>query len=161
MNVVTLDTIFIMRSSSNCSLQGPGSKKTYLLKPQTFMNRSGESARAAMDYYKIPVNKLMVVHDDIELDFGQVRVRQGGGLAGHNGLKSVVQHVGSRDFFRLSLGISRPAFGNVSSYVLSGFTPDEKAVLPRVLSGAAEALDYCISNNLIDAAEKYSKWTIL
>ncbi len=102
----------------------------FLLKPETYMNESGQSVRAAMDYYNLQPDELLVVHDDLELPFATLRLQQGGGLGGHKGLRSIVQHLGGDGFLRLRIGIGRPARGSVSSWVLSRFDPDEEALLP-------------------------------
>ncbi|MCQ2397918.1 MAG: aminoacyl-tRNA hydrolase [Sphaerochaetaceae bacterium] len=96
-----------------------------LLKPQTFMNESGLSVQECAAFFSIPVQDILVVHDDIETDFAQVKFRRGGGLGGHNGLRSIKQHLGSDDFFRLKIGIGRPEREPVASWVLSGFSAEE------------------------------------
>ena len=117
----------------------PG-KKLILLKPETFMNKSGESLRACMDFFSVSPEEILVVHDELEIPFGTIEIKQGGGLGGHNGLKSVVQHIGTRDFTRLRFGLGRPAHGNVSSYVLSRFSKDEEAFLPRYIDAAVRLI---------------------
>lgn len=99
-----------------------------LLFPQTYMNKSGEAVSIAMQFYKIPVEDVIVVHDELELSFGDVRVKKGGGHKGHNGLRSIITQTGSADFHRIRIGIGRPAEGMVSvaDYVLSDFTADER-----------------------------------
>jgi PTH1 family peptidyl-tRNA hydrolase len=111
-----------------------------LLKPAVFMNRSGESVQAWCRFYRIDPEEILVAHDDIELSFGRVELKKGGGLAGHNGLRSIVTHLGTQEFLRLRLGISRPPKGRVSSYVLSAFNEEERAELPGVLDRATEIL---------------------
>ncbi len=110
------------------------------LVPETFMNRSGLSVSAAVGFYKIELNNLLIVHDDLELPFGQYYWRLGGGLAGHNGLKSLRDSLGGAGFYRLRIGIGRPTRGSVQSWVLGRFSPDEEAVLPVILNHAAESL---------------------
>lgn len=112
----------------------------YLLKPETFMNRSGESVSACAQFYRIGSREILVVHDDIDLPFGVVRVREGGGLGGHNGLRDIERALGSSAFWRLRFGVSRPARGEVAAHVLSRFTPEEERELPRLLTEAGEAL---------------------
>ena len=111
----------------------------YLL-PQTFMNLSGESVCACMSFYKILPARLLVVHDDTELPFGTAGFRWGGGLAGHNGLRSIKQHLGTQEFWRFRLGIGRPQHGDLSSHVLGKFSPAEEAVLEDYLSRVMTAL---------------------
>ncbi len=129
--------------SSGSSGPRPGVRpreRIYLLKPETYMNKSGHSVQAAASFFTVPIEDILIVHDDIEQDFGKIRIRRGGGLAGHNGLRSVAAALGSRDFSRLSIGIGRPRHGSVASFVLGRFTPEEEAELPVVLKKAAEKL---------------------
>lgn len=94
--------------------------KVALLKPQTFMNKSGLAVRAIAKYYKIQIDEILVVHDELDLAAGVVRLKQGGGHAGHNGLRDIIANLGEKDFLRLRLGIGRPAAGkNVADFVLS------------------------------------------
>jgi peptidyl-tRNA hydrolase, PTH1 family len=115
-----------------------------ILFPETYMNKSGESAAQACSFFRIDVpenpQQLLVVHDDLELPFGTIELRKGGGLAGHNGLKSIRNHLKTPDFLRLRLGIGRPPRGDISSWVLSRFSPDQEAVLPRIIGEAAAAV---------------------
>lgn len=106
----------------------------FLLKPLTFMNKSGESIAQMAHYFSIETDEILLVHDDIELPFGKIQLQYGGGLAGHNGLKSVKQHLGSSDFFRLRIGVGRPKQQEVSSFVLSKFSLDEEVFLPLLFS---------------------------
>jgi len=112
-----------------------------LLKPETFMNLSGESVGACAQFYRIAPHELLVVHDDIELQFGTAAARAGGGLGGHNGLRDIARVLGSREFLRFRVGISRPTRGDVASYVLSRFTPEEESELPGFLERAAAQLE--------------------
>jgi len=117
------------------------SGKTYLLRPQTFMNLAGESARALGDFYKVDPQTWLAVHDDIDLPFGEVRFQTGGGLGGHNGLRSLKQHLGTDRFHRLRIGVGRPVHGDVAAFVLGRFTADEEIELERILDRAVEVLD--------------------
>jgi PTH1 family peptidyl-tRNA hydrolase len=110
------------------------------LAPETFMNLSGKSAAAALNFYKIDIEKTLIIHDDLELPFGQFAWKTGGGLAGNNGLKSIRDSLGSAGFRRLRLGIGRPTRGSVQSWVLGRFEPDEEAILPLILERAAGEL---------------------
>jgi PTH1 family peptidyl-tRNA hydrolase len=105
-----------------------------LLKPMTYMNASGLSVQACASYYQYNVQQILVIHDDLELPFGTVRLQAGGGLAGHNGLKSIKEQLGSDQFLRLRIGIGRPPFGSVSAFVLQRFTKDEEISLSVVLN---------------------------
>ena len=105
------------------------------------MNRSGESVSGAAAFYRVPPENCMVVHDEIELDFGVSRIRQDGGLAGHKGLRSVAGLLGGNAFQRLRIGIGRPLHGSVSSHVLGRFTQQERASLDDVLHRAASLIE--------------------
>jgi peptidyl-tRNA hydrolase, PTH1 family len=115
-----------------------------LLKPMTYMNESGRSVQAAMAFFKVPAKEVIVVHDELDLPFGDVRLKMSGGHAGHNGLRSIMAVAGP-DFGRLRLGIGRPPpgfRGEVADYVLSGFDAVERATLPDVLkTGGDTVLD--------------------
>ena len=112
------------------------------LKPLTFMNESGLSVREAASFFRLAPENILVVHDDIELDFGTVNLRLGGGCAGHNGLKSIKKFLGTESFYRLRLGIGRPkGQEEVSSFVLSPFTEEEKPELSGIFSSAKTELN--------------------
>jgi PTH1 family peptidyl-tRNA hydrolase len=115
-----------------------------LLKPETYMNESGKSIGAATRFFKVDPASLLVVHDDVDLDEGRLQARRGGGLAGHNGLRSIAQVLGSQEFLRLRIGVGRPGRGDrrsVADYVLSGFDPtvDVDALVARC-ADAVESL---------------------
>ena len=111
-----------------------------LLKPQTYMNESGKAVRACLDFYSFIPQEILVVHDDLELPFGTIRLQKGGGLQGHNGLKSIKQHMGDDTFYRLRIGIGRPQRGSVASYVLLPFNKEEAPLLPLVFQRAKSLL---------------------
>jgi PTH1 family peptidyl-tRNA hydrolase len=116
-----------------------------LLKPETFMNESGRSVAAAARFYKLEPDAILVVHDEIDLEPGRLQARRGGGLAGHNGLRSIAAHLRSQDFLRLRVGVGRPGRGDPRSpadYVLSNFTPDQdpESIVARA-ADAVESLD--------------------
>lgn len=115
-----------------------GSEKVLLLKPETFMNLSGESVRAAMDFYKLAPADIVVFHDELDLAPGKVRVKQGGGHAGHNGLRSLHQHIGE-GYGRVRIGIGHPGHKDrVSGYVLSDFAKAEAALVDDILRGISD-----------------------
>lgn len=117
-----------------------GAEDVVLLLPLTYMNLSGTSVRKAMDFFKIPVENVLVVHDEMDLAFGEQRVKVGGGAAGHNGLKSITQHC-TADFVRLRIGVGRPPRGRAEDWVLGNFDVSESAELPGVLDAAALAAE--------------------
>lgn len=117
-----------------------GGERVLLLKPQTFMNNSGESVAPAARFYKIPPADVIVMHDELDLAPGKLRVKRGGGAAGHNGLRSIDAHLGA-DYWRLRLGIGHPGSKDkVLSFVLQNFLADETVWLDKLLVGIAEAL---------------------
>ena len=124
---------------------GIGRPRVAVLLPQTYMNEAGRSAGPARGQLKVPLDRIIVIHDEIDLPFGEVRDRQGGGLAGHNGLKSLKEHLGGEDFLRVRVGVGRPESSDpeaVAAYVLSRFreSPDEVRALVRRAADAAERL---------------------
>ena len=119
--------------------------KVALLKPETYMNDSGKSVRAAAGFFKADADSVLVVHDEGDLDVGRLQARLGGGLAGHNGLRSIAQHLGTPDFLRLRVGVGRPERGDnrkLADFVLSDFRPDDDAeALVGRAADAVETLD--------------------
>lgn len=119
-----------------------GQQKIILLKPQTYMNDSGQSVRAAADFYKITPDNIIVFHDELDLPPQRVKVKQGGGTGGHNGLKSIDRHLGDKEYWRVRLGIGHPGDKNrVSGYVLSNFLKEEQQWLPDLLYGISKYAD--------------------
>lgn len=125
-----------------------GSKEVVLLMPGTYMNLSGESVAPALKFFGIPPERLIVVHDELDLPFGEVRIKKGGGLAGHNGLRSIARHLGTQDFLRLRFGIDRPVGRPVAAYVLSDFSKDERAVMDERLEFSCAALRAIIEDGV-------------
>ena len=125
-----------------------------LLKPETYMNESGRSVAAAARFFKVRPDALLVVHDDVDLEHGRLQARSGGGLAGHNGLRSLAQHVGTADFLRLRVGVGRPGRGDrrsVSDWVLSNFAAEDDAEALTAL--AADAVE-TVARDGLDAAQR-------
>ena len=122
-----------------------------LLKPQTFMNLSGDSVQPCAAFLKVEPREIIVVHDELDLPFGDTRLKFGGGHAGHNGLRSIIQRLGTPDFVRVRVGIGRPPpgfRGEIADYVLTGFDPVERAQLPDVVSGATAAAQSVLTNGV-------------
>lgn len=135
--------VFREKFSGQIARASLGDEPAYLLEPQTYMNESGRSVQPALTFHKIAPTNLLVVHDELDLPFGQVRLKVGGGHAGHNGLRSIMAHVGTGDFIRLRVGIGRPPpvfAGEVADYVLSSFDTVERANLPDILKHATETV---------------------
>ena len=121
-----------------------------LLKPQTFMNLSGESVQLALQFFKLSVKSLIVVHDELDVAFGSTRIKQGGGSAGHNGLKSITAHCGA-EFVRVRVGIAQPGGRRGAEFVLADFDTDEYAGLQGVLDTAADACESIIRDGVTTA----------
>ena len=130
-----------------------GDLRLALLKPETYMNESGRSVAAAARYFKVEPESLLVVHDDVDLEPGRLQARLGGGLAGHNGLRSLARDLGTQEFLRLRIGVGRPGRGDprsVSDWVLSSFAPEED--VDALVSRAADAVE-TIANEGLEAAQ--------
>jgi len=129
-----------------------------LLKPQTFMNLSGESVQKAMAFFKVDLAHLIVVHDELDLEFETLRVKVGGGTAGHNGLKSIVQHCGGPDFIRIRVGIgSTVRASRGEQHVLSDFSRDECLRLPDVLDSASLAVSDVLTRGVSAAMNRHNQ----
>jgi PTH1 family peptidyl-tRNA hydrolase len=115
--------------------------KIIFLKPETYMNQCGRSVRACADFFKIDPESMLIVHDDAELDFGRAELKKNGGLAGHNGLRSIASELGTRDFYRFRLGISHPRRGDLQSHVLGPFSREEQISLPSYLTKSSALLE--------------------
>jgi len=128
-----------------------------LAKPQTFMNLSGQAIKALVRFYKIPLERLLVAYDDIDLPLGSIRLRPNGGSGGHLGVESVIEHLKSRDFSRLRIGVNRPPGRmEASDYVLQDFSVAEKEALTEILSRSCEAALIFIKDGLEIAMQQYN-----
>jgi PTH1 family peptidyl-tRNA hydrolase len=122
-----------------------GHEQVALLAPLTYMNLSGESVQKAMAFFKVPLGDVIVVHDELDLPWRDSRIKVGGGAAGHNGLRSIIQHCGGPDFVRVRVGIGRPKVGTVESYVLSDFDAMERAELPDEIERACDLVEAVVT----------------
>ena len=132
-----------------------GDLRLGLLKPETYMNESGRAVGEAARFYKVEPEGLLVVHDDVDLEPGRLQARADGGLAGHNGLRSLAQHLGSQEFDRLRIGVGRPGRGDprsVSDWVLSGFAPEDD--VESLIAKAADAVETIAAEGL-EAAQAH------
>ena len=128
-----------------------------LLEPETYMNESGRSVGAAVRFFKLPPERLLVVHDEVDLDFGRLQARLGGGLAGHNGLRSIAAALGTSEFLRLRVGVGRPERGDprpVSDFVLSNFAAHENA--EALVARAADAVEAIARDGLERAQARFN-----
>lgn len=133
-----------------------GSREIIILLPQTYMNRSGASVQGAFQSLGKESGDLVVIHDDLDLPFGRLKVKQGGGHGGHNGLRDIVATLGSADFVRLRIGVGRPEHGNVTAHVLNRFSPSEVAELPRLLNTAAAAVEEIVQEGVREAMNRFN-----
>ncbi len=139
-------------------------ERVYLLKPETFMNLSGESIREISRFFHIEPSELMVIHDELELAFGSISFKKGGGLGGHNGLRSTVACLGTNDFHRFRLGIGRPSHpgADIAEYVLSDFSQEERKILSEsVFIEAGRAFDRCMREGFAGVERDYRKFNTL
>ena len=132
-------------------------RKLILAKPQTYMNLSGQSAQGLLNFYKLPMENMLVAHDDLDLPFGTIRIRPGGGPGGQKGMASTIERLGTKDFPRLRIGIGRPP-GRMdpAAYVLQDFSRDEMKTLSEIVDRAAEAALTFVVDGLNKAMNKYN-----
>ena len=131
--------------------------KLALLKPETYMNESGASIQAAAAFYKVASERVVIVHDDVDLETGRLQARLGGGLAGHNGLRSIAARVGSQEFLRLRIGVGRPGRGDrrpVADYVLSPFRPEDDG--EALVTRAADAVETLVAEGLEETQRRFN-----
>ena len=130
-------------------------------KPQTYMNLSGESVSRLMKRFNANLDDLLVIHDDLDLPLGKIRIRRGGSSAGHKGIDSIITHLESQDFTRIRIGIGRPDKTEISeadiiAYVLSDFTPDEKQIISQLIPMVSKAILCILTEGLVAAMSKYN-----
>ena len=132
-------------------------KKVILLKPQTYMNLSGESVREIVDFYNIEPQNIIVIYDDIDIEKGHIKIRKKGGAGSHNGMKSVVQELGTTDFARIRVGIGQPEYkNNMINYVIGKVPEEEQKVLQEGVTKAAEAIEEILKNGIDIAMNKFN-----
>jgi PTH1 family peptidyl-tRNA hydrolase len=134
-----------------------GDAKIALLKPETYMNESGRAISAAARFFKVEPEHVLVVHDDVDLPVGRLQARLGGGLAGHNGLRSISQTLGTPEFLRIRIGVGRPERGDrrpVADYVLSPFAPEDDA--EALVARAADAVESLLSDGLVETQQRFN-----
>ena len=136
-----------------------GGKRIFLAKPLTYMNNSGESVAEIVKFYKIPVDRILVMFDDISLEPGVIRIRRKGSAGGHNGLKDIIAHLGSDEFMRIKIGVGakpNPDY-DLKDWVLGKFPPDKVEDVENALKNTVKAVDELIANGIDSAMNKYSK----
>ena len=151
--------IDISRTKFN-GLYGSGiikDEKVILLKPQTYMNLSGQSIKPFVDFYKIPLENVIVVYDDISLDVGKLRIRAKGSAGGHNGIKNIIQHLGTDVFPRVKVGVGeKPKGMDLADYVLGHFSKDEQPLIRESVERAKDAVSCMLSEGIASAMNKYN-----
>lgn len=140
-----------MKRVQNKAILGSGriaDRAVILAKPQTFMNLSGEAVGSLVNYYRVPITNILVVYDELDIPFGVIRLREKGGAGGHNGMRSIIQHLGN-DFARMRMGIGRPP-GRIDAagFVLQDFSRDDLPLVSEMLAAAVEAIDFFIRHGI-------------
>ena len=139
--------------------------KLILARPQTYVNLSGESVSRMVNKFNVSLNDLIIIHDDLDLPLGKIRIRQGGSSGGHNGIESIIAHLGSQDFTRIKVGIGRPPLTEgstgdkeeeVITHVLNDFTPEEKETTTQVIPKVNEAILHLLAEGLTAAMNRYN-----
>jgi len=142
--------------------RGPQGDKIRLLKPLTYMNRSGQSIRAVMDWFKLPPESVLVIYDEMDLPLGKIRLRLSGSAGGHNGMKSAIAHLGTQNFPRLRIGIGRPQGDLLGedpaaiSHVLGRFSPDETHLMSEVIQLVVKAVELSIKQGVEKAMNRFN-----
>jgi peptidyl-tRNA hydrolase, PTH1 family len=132
--------------------------KIYLLKPQTYMNLSGEAIKEAASFFKIEPQNLLIIHDDLDFPFGTVRIKIGGGAGGHNGLSSIIEHLGTDEFTRIRIGIGRPSTPmDPAGYVLQPYTEEQNKKLEDIIAKGLEAIGAILKSNAPSAMNKFNQ----
>ena len=148
---------YIDKFNSKYTLVRINDNKIHIIKPQTYMNRSGVSVRNCKDFFKIAPNNIIVVYDDMDLALGSLKIKSSGGSAGHNGIKSLIDEIGSNNFVRIRIGIGKPLNKeNVNNYVLSNFKKDEFEALSRIKNRIEEIIKDIIFEGIIFAMNKFN-----
>ena len=144
-------------SAAGLAVPAAQSEAVILMRSRTYMNESGIAVRKVADFARVPVEQIIVVHDEIDLDLGQLRVKAGGGDNGHNGLRSIRAHLHSGDFLRVRIGVGRPpGHQDPADYVLKGFAAREKAEVGVQVRLAADAVEYLMTEGLAAAQNRFN-----
>jgi peptidyl-tRNA hydrolase, PTH1 family len=154
-NNISMDT---KKHKAICGKGIIAGEKVILAQPQTYMNLSGESVRELVDFYKVTPEEIIVIYDDISLEVGQLRLRSKGSAGGHNGIKSIINHLGTQEFPRIKVGVGdKPAGWDLADYVLSRFPEVEQPVIREALKNSSEAVKAIISDGLEAAMNRYNR----
>ena len=133
-------------------------EKVVMCQPQTYMNLSGDSVAGLAEFYKIPAENIVVIHDDIDQEYGTVKIQTNRGHGGHNGIRDITQKLGTNEYIRVKLGVGRPSNPkmDVAAYVLQKFSPEEQSNLPEFLNQAGDIIESLIISGMKNTANKYS-----
>lgn len=153
---LALDNNFSFREENKLKCFLAKSGDIIYIKPTTFMNLSGEAVRAVMDYYKINVKDILIVYDDIALDLGRIRFRANGSDGGHNGIKSIIKQVGTKEFDRLKIGIGPQPNIPSENFVLQNFPKEQLEELKEILKRADEAIEFYLKNDIQKVQNKFN-----
>lgn len=167
---VGFDVIDILADKYNINVDGRKNRafvgkgiiegqKALLVKPQTYMNLSGESVRGLVDFYKVDeTSEILVIYDDVTLDVGQLRIRKKGSAGGHNGIKSIIQHLGTQEFLRIKVGVGeKPKGYDLGDYVLGHFSKGEKAMMQDGYERVDKAIQYILMDEIDKAMNQFNK----
>jgi len=132
------------------------SSRAIIARPMTYMNESGGPVAGLLSFYKVPTQNLIVIHDDLDISFAEVRLKLGGGEGGHNGLRSITKSVGTRDYLRVRVGVGRPPGRmDAADYVLHDFSSTERSEVPLLISDAADAVERLVADGLVAAQQEW------
>lgn len=134
-----------------------GKESVLLMKPQTFMNNSGEAVRAAMDFYRLAPGDLLVIYDDLDLPVGKLRLRQRGSAGGHNGIKSIIAHIGTQEFDRIRIGIDKDARIPTVDWVLGKIRKEDQEAYQASVREAAQAAVFSLQHSFLEAMNQFNK----
>ncbi|MCB0420986.1 MAG: aminoacyl-tRNA hydrolase [Bdellovibrionales bacterium] len=146
------------KKSQVCKLR-IGNEPLLLVKPQTYMNLSGTAVRALMDFYKVPIEDILIIHDEVDLSFGDIKYQKNRGHGGHNGIRDIHKHLDSKEYHRLRLGVDRPSNPrmNVADYVLGNFSKSELEYMPEWLNTVCDSIETYIKDGFEKAASQYNQ----
>lgn len=146
-----------LKFKSLCGDAMIGEHRVLLMKPSTFMNNSGEAVRDAMQFHKIPIEQVLVLFDDVSLDVGRLRIRRQGSDGGHNGIKSIIAHLGTQEFPRVKVGVGeKPPRMDLADYVLGHFSAEEKKIMEQAVKEAADAVCEIVSEGIDKAMNDHN-----
>lgn len=145
------------RHKALCGIGQIGTEKVILVKPQTYMNNSGESVRSVIDFYKLnPDNDIVIIYDDISLDIGKMRIRVKGSAGGHNGIKSIINHTGTQNFKRIKVGVGGNGDSNLVNHVLGKFGKSDRVIVDETIINVAKAAEVIIVDGVETAMNKFN-----